>query len=318
MGAVPGRVVVAVLTYRRPDDLEALLPMLAAQLDRVDLPASVLVVDNDPAAGARGTVEGRADPRFRYVHEPVPGIAAGRNRALDEAEDADLLVFIDDDERPVEGWLQALLDVRRSSGAAGVVGPVVSTMSGELDPWISEGGFFRRRTLPTGTDVTVAATNNLLLDLRALRDLGLRFDPGLGLIGGSDTLFTRQLTGAGRRLVWCAEAVVTDVVPADRMTRRWVVRRAFRMGTSASLVEVRIAGSAARRLRARCRQAALGGSRLAAGVFRLTLGLVTASRGRRAAGVRNLARGLGLVLGAFGYAYAEYRRAQPAPAVTAA
>ena len=47
---------------------------------------------------------------MRYVHEPAPGISAGRNRALDEAGDADLLSFIDDDEVPRPGWLSALID----------------------------------------------------------------------------------------------------------------------------------------------------------------------------------------------------------------
>ena len=36
------------------------------------------------------------------------------------------------------------------------------------------GRFFNRRRLPTGTEVDVAATNNLLLDLIQLHELGLR------------------------------------------------------------------------------------------------------------------------------------------------
>lgn len=308
------RVDVAVLTYQRPHDLTALYPHLVRELDRSPVPATVLIVDNDPAAGARSIVDSFTDPRIRYVQEPTPGIAAARNRALDEITDADLLVFLDDDERPVEGWLGFLVETYLQTRPAGVVGPVTSDFMGEPDPWIVQGGFFRRRSLPTGTEVAIAATNNLLLDVRVVRAHGLRFDERLGTIGGEDTLFTRRLTSAGGRLVWCAEALVHDVVPPERMTRRWVLSRAFRMGGSASAVEVVLAGSASRRLVARARQVALGVTRLGAGVVRLAVGLATFSMARRAAGARNLARGAGLIAGSFGYVREEYRRETP-PAV---
>ena len=88
----------------RPTSAEV-LPALAEQALAQDEPyaVGVLVVDNDPAAGARDAVESFA-PRsagvsVRYVHEPQPGISAARNRALAEAASR-LLVFIDDDERP--------------------------------------------------------------------------------------------------------------------------------------------------------------------------------------------------------------------------
>jgi hypothetical protein len=305
-----GGVTVAVLTFRRPDDLSALLPVLTEQVQGASLPARILVVDNDPDGGAGEHVAAlaAAGAPVRYVHEPAPGIAVARNRAIEESLDADLLVFIDDDERPVDGWLQFLLDTHAKSGADGVVGPVASRFTGELDPWIAGGGFFTRRRLATGAEVAVAATNNLLLDVRSIERRGLRFDLRLGLIGGEDTLFTKLLTSTGGRIVWCAEAMVHDIVPADRMTRTWVVRRAFRMGGSASRVEVLTAGSFRRRTVARTRQLALGLSRLGAGAVRLTLGALTRSPAKRAAGVRNCARGLGLITGAFGLEYREYRR----------
>lgn len=305
---VAGSVTIAVLTYRRPDDLAAVLPMLEDQAAQASDPTRILVIDNDPAGGARAFVASLANQPVSYVHEPSPGIAAARNRAIDESTDAELLIFIDDDERPVDGWLQALLDTYRKSEADGVVGPVASRFTGELDPWIEAGGFFTRRRLETGTEVAVAATNNLLLNVRSVQSRGLRFDQQLGLIGGEDTLFTRQLTSTGGRIVWCAEALVHDIVPADRMTRGWVLRRAFRMGGSASRVEVRLARSFRARTLARLRQLLLGASRLGAGVLRFGLGTLTASPGKQAAGARNLARGLGLVSGVFGFEYREYNR----------
>lgn len=295
-------VTVAVLTYQRPDDLAAALPLLVAQAAELDPPATVLVVDNDPDGGAR-----EAAGSVRYAHEPTPGIAAGRNRALDEA-DTDLLVFVDDDERPVPGWLRALVGTWQDTRPTGVVGPVVSEFAAEPDPWIVAGGFFVRRRLPTGAPVRIAATNNLLLDLTAVRQRGLRFDQRFGLTGGSDTLFTGQLTRGGGRLVWCAEATVVDVVPVSRLTRRWVLRRAFRSGNGASLVEVELAGSVLRSLPVRVRQLVHGLVRIGGGGLKLLVGTVTGSVQRQASGARNVARGAGLVGGALGYTFSEYAR----------
>ncbi|RII97113.1 glycosyltransferase, partial [Clavibacter nebraskensis] len=125
--------VVAILTYRRPEDIRAVLPLVAAQAAELRevaeadpaLPRAVriVVVDNDPAGGAGMSVEDAAADSpvpIAYVHEPTPGISAARNRALDAAGDDDLLVFLDDDERPDPGWLAALARARQATGSAGV------------------------------------------------------------------------------------------------------------------------------------------------------------------------------------------------------
>nr|WP_255479909.1 glycosyltransferase [Quadrisphaera sp. RL12-1S] len=315
------KTVVAVLTYRRPDDLAEVLPLLEEQAVSVGHhDVRVLVVDNDPAAGGRTTVAdhlararvdgGAPAVEVEHVHEPRPGIAAARNRALAEAAAAgdDLLVFIDDDERPQAGWLRALVALHASTGAGAVVGPVVSSFPGPLDPWIAAGGFFDRRRLPTGTPVEVAATNNLLLDLHQLARAGTTFDERFGITGGSDTLFTRELHARGVRMLWCDEAVVTDVVPLSRATRSWVLRRALRSGNAWSRTTLVLEPVALRRTAARLRLTALGAARAAAGGLRLAAGATTGRPGLRASGLRTAARGTGMVMGAWGLAYAEYRR----------
>jgi glycosyltransferase involved in cell wall biosynthesis len=299
---------VAMLTYKRPDDLPAAVQAVAGQLDDADVDASLLVVDNDPEASALPAAADHDPTRVRFVHEPEPGIAAGRNRALDESGDADALVFIDDDERPQPGWLRALVATWERTGATAVVGPVISTFPHEPEPWIAAGGFFERRRPPSGTEVTVAASNNLLLDLGQLRDLGLRFDRTLGMTGADDTLLTRQIHRGGGRMVWCDEARVVDVVPTARLNRRWVVRRAFRMGNSWSLVALRLESGPVARLAERLRLTARGVVRVGGGAARMLLGVATQSVGHRARGARTLARGLGMTTGAWGYVYAEYRR----------
>jgi succinoglycan biosynthesis protein ExoM len=314
----PGSIVVAVLTYRRPDELAALLPLLAAQARTCRPTAHVLVVDNDPAGGARALVQGLDLPGVRYVHELEPGIAAARNRALAECAADHLLVFVDDDERPTDGWLAHLVETYRATGAAAVVGPVVSEFVGTPHPWVAAGRFFDRRRLPTGTLVEVAATNNLLLDLHQVRAARLGFDRRYGITGGSDTLFTRRLARSGGRLVWCDEAVVVDQVPADRSTPRWVLARSFRSGNAWSRVALELAPPGPERAVVRLRWAAAGLLRFAGGTARWVAGAVALRRGLRARGLRTLARGCGLIAGAVGVVYAEYRRPAAAAAAVAA
>ena len=191
----------------------------------------VLVIDNDAqgtgreaalAAAAdagvpvRSSAEAPEEPGgvgLRYVVEERPGVAAVRNRALDETGGRDLLVFIDDDEEPEPGWLAALVGLWASTGCQAVAGPVIPVYEVEPEAWVRQGEFFVRRTWPTGTVRPVAASNCLLLDLGFVRRAGLRFDEAFGATGGEDTLFTRRLSAAGGVIRWCDEARVRDHVP---------------------------------------------------------------------------------------------------------
>ena len=301
-------VVVAVLTYRRPDQLRTLLPQLDRQSRELEQAFScrstILVVDNDPdgsAASLAATVSG-----VRYVHEPIPGIAAGRARAVDEAGGADVVVFIDDDEEPMPGWLANLVRTWIDRGRpAGVAGRIAPTYDGVMDPWIEAGGFFRRRRYATGTVVHAASSANLLLDLGSLRDRGLNFDSRLGLRGGEDTLLTSTLTRNGAPVVWCDEAAVIDHIPPSRMSRRWVLRRAFSHGSVASRTELAFTGGS---LQAKGRLAIAAAARIGAGTVAAMAGVAAQRLRWRARGWRLVYKGAGMLAGAVGRDVTEYRR----------
>lgn len=304
----PVTVVIAALTYRRPGDLDELLPELVAQRESIEDSVEILIVDNDPDAGAREQVTAFGNA-VRYVHAADPGIAAARNVALDAAGDADLLVFIDDDERPVRAWLSRLVAAWREYHSTAIVGPVISAFEVEPGEWIRAGGFFTRRRLPTGTVLDIAATNNLLLDLAEVRRLDLRFDLRFGLTGGSDTLFSRELVAKGGSMIWCDEAIVTDVVPASRATRAWVLRRAFRSGNSWIRTSLAVEPTALGRLWTRVALSARGLGRVIAGAGLVAVGALTRQSRWHARGMKAILRGAGVLAGAFGSVYAEYRRA---------
>ena len=323
------RLVVAVLTYRRPERIAALVPVLVEQaadlMCRAEgMAVSVLVVDNDAAGtGAAAVAEtGVAGAANRHgadgawpvttVVEPEPGISAARNRALRASADQDLLVFVDDDEVPHAGWLHALWATYRATGAAAVAGPVTSRYAVEPEAWVVAGGFYdraHRSGLRTGTGVSSAATNNLLLDLRVVRRAGLAFDPALGLSGGEDTLFTSALTAAGGRIVWCAEAVVSDVVPADRLTRTYLIARTAGLANASARVALLLAAPhRGRRSVIRARILVAGLARGVLGGLGVAVAAVRSDVARDARGRRALARSRGELLAAFGKVLLPYAR----------
>ncbi|MRG60092.1 glycosyltransferase [Agromyces sp. CFH 90414] len=306
--------VIGIPTYRRPERLDALLAALPSCISEVaDLvDVRVVVVDNDPGSSAAGTVATHGDLVDRYVVEPVPGIAAVRNRILAEAGDARLLAFIDDDERPRPGWLRELVRVWEPTRPAAVMGRVISVFEDGAEEWVLATGVFRRRPRPTGIEIEVAATGNLLLDLDQVREAGLSFDESLGLGGGEDTLFSRRLRAAGGRILWCNESETEDFVPSERVTRQWAMRRAFNGGNATVHVNLRLARGAAERVLVRTSGLIGGVARMLGGGVRHLVGRVTSDVAVDARGARTAVKGWGMVRGSLGHQHEEYARAERA------
>jgi len=303
------RVVIGIPTFRRPDKLGELLAALPERIAECagDVDVRVVVVDNDPDASAR---EAAATARVaaEYAVEAAPGIAAVRNRLLDESGGADVLCFLDDDEVPLPGWLPALIATWRETGAAAVMGRVISVFEDDVDPWLIATGVFRRRERPTGLVLATLAAGNLLLDLRQISALGVRFDPSIGLAGGEDTLFGKTLIAAGGRIVWCNESRAEDYVPRERLTRSWAMRRAFNGGNSATDIDLRLEPRRSHRALVRVRRLFGGTARALAGWVQHIWGRMSGDLHRDARGLRTAYRGAGMASAAIGFRRHEYER----------
>lgn len=307
--AAPVRLSVVLLTFRRVAALEALLPVVGALVrETVATECEILVIDNDPEASARKVVLTLEQPGVRYVHEPTPGIAAARKRGLSECDDRDVIVFLDDDLVPGPGWLPPLIAMWHQTRAAAVLGHVEYRLVGTVDPVVVAGGFYRRRTYPSGTRLSTAASGNLLLDVAQVRSLGVDFSPELGLTGGEDTLFSSQLSAAGGTIVYCAESVVVGELGPDRANRAAAATR-FRAHAGV-LVRNRLllAPGGVSRASTRVRAVVGGLARRAVGAAYLLLGSRSGNTATTARGARLTARGQGMVEAGFGRLVEEYTR----------
>ena len=301
---------VCICTFRRPQLLAGLLAALAQQ-DLKDLGAGVewVVVDNDPDHSAREVLEGwnRGAPVFplRFFHVAQSNISIARNTAVSQAR-GDWVAFIDDDETPLADWLFQLADAQRRFQADAVFGPVVPRYRADTPDWICQGGYFDRARHKTGTviDEADARTGNVLIRTESLRSLPGPFDLSFGRTGGEDSLLFRDLLARQCKFVWCDEAPVSEEVPQDRATARWLVKRSFRVGQTWIRGELYRLGPGQRRLRG-----GILGSRAA---IQLVLSLLFAllwvipSRIKAFQWVRVAAMQAGKLLGMTRFQYNEY------------
>lgn len=227
-------ITVAILTFRREHMLQSMVEAVARQCMELAADIGIVVVDNDPARSAEPIIQPLTEKYpLRYVSEPTPGIAVARNAALHAASESRILVFIDDDELPEPGWLRHLLTHWESARCEVVVGPQDFILPDPVpDTWVVASGLFDDIRHPTGSLRQGASSANLLLDLDFLREHHLTFDSRLGLAGGEDTLLAHQILAAGGRIEWCNEAIVTEPVPPERLTRKWMRQRVYRSGAS--------------------------------------------------------------------------------------
>jgi len=232
---VQDRISVCICTFRRPALLDRLLRALERQIADEAFTFDVVVVDNDAERTAESTV-GAARQRgiidVRYDCEPEQNISLTRNRGVRNATGT-LIAFIDDDEAPVPGWLAALYGTLNTYSADGRLGPVIAEFAPGTREWIQRGPFFHRRRLATGTAISAkdARTGNLLLHRSIFADGEPWFDPAFGRTGGEDSDFFWRQSRTGRRFVWCDEAAAYEVVPPERCTASYHVKRYLRSGT---------------------------------------------------------------------------------------
>ncbi len=239
------RLVFAFCTYNRADRLEKLVAAMRAQ--SCPVPFEILTVNNN---SSDNTVEVLArlaqlpGPVLRWVTEPVQGIVAARNRAIEESIDSDIMVFIDDDETPLPGILEAAAHAILNEGAQCAGGRVEMDFSHTPRPaWLGNELLGFLAAVDHGPDAfwiedaaTPIWTANVAYDMRLFRDdPGLRFDKrydrkGNVVGGGSDAIMFRTLLDRKVRIRYCPGMAVLHAVEPWRLTRSYFLKLHYRAG----------------------------------------------------------------------------------------
>ena len=315
-------VAVCACTYQRPEGLNNLLAGLATQrFTAIPQPLiSIVIADNEACeTTAQICHDFSRDTGIPLIYVPVAkrGISYARNACLDQLpKDTDLLAFIDDDERPEPGWLEALLVMQKQTGSDVVYGPVSPIFPEATPRWIQESDFFAKPnqadTLHNGQEIAFAATCNCLMKVAIIHDTTIRFDPEFALCGGEDKLFFRQIKAAGYRIVWTAQARVRETVPPQRACLRYLLQASFRLGNVRLPVKLRLLTSAeathpAAQLRTKTLLKSLSYILSGSGTL-LAVGLSPSLRqAQKSTGACKIAEGLGMLASLAGFSYRHYR-----------
>lgn len=119
---------VVVCTYNRAQLLPAALESVLTQgYARFEL----VVVDDGSTDGTAELIAGIADPRLRYVRQENQGLSVARNTGV-AAATGRYVVFLDDDDRALPGWLEHLVDQLDGECAAACCGEILAEDDGRF------------------------------------------------------------------------------------------------------------------------------------------------------------------------------------------
>jgi hypothetical protein len=221
--------------------------------------------------------------------------------------------MVDDDEIPVQDWLEQLLLAQNRSGADVIIGPATPTFEAATPNWVQQSGFFEKPREPTGlTDLQAdppAATCNALVSTRSLSATGIRFHPDLALSGGEDALFFRELKLAGYRFAWARHAQVFETIPGHKARLGYMLREEFRRGNVRVFVDRLISSKSGARPPGSLKQSRRALKHVFSGSAALlgSLPRWKMRRDRLAMAASRVARGLGMLVGLAGVRNRHYR-----------
>jgi glycosyltransferase involved in cell wall biosynthesis len=306
---------VTIQTYNHAETLAATLHSLAGLRCPADADYEILVINNNSSDRTARVIEefgAILGPRLRSVPEPRQGLSHARNLALAAAR-GDVVCFLDDDAVADAGWLAAHAELYRTDerivAAAGRIGlrwpPGWSRpawLPADLESYLSGLDLGPERCVleyprhPYGCNMSIR--RDVAREIGGFSDrLGRR---GRCLRSNEEKLFFYRIHEQGGQVVYAPEAVVHHVIPAERLSKRFFLKRAYAQGMSDLLLRREIApgpDTAARKVRR-----LLGGLKLSAAMgLRASRDIL--SRRDRAACFLGLARGayaVGYLAGAAG------------------
>lgn len=230
-----------------PATLASLVQPILAEGD-----SEAVVVENGPQSGTESTVgtfrshlrSGIAD-KIRYVHEPVPGLLAGRHRGVFETS-GDIVSFFDDDVIVGARIGECLEAAFRDTSVELVGGPSRPLLMAIPPKWLIE---LAEKNDAEGFMMTFLSLIDLrsshIVDMNAGYVFGQNFHirrdtffdlggfhpdivPGHLAVfqGDGETGLTRKFEAAGRRADYRSAVSVAHVIPSERMTLEFVYKRA--------------------------------------------------------------------------------------------
>jgi glucosyl-dolichyl phosphate glucuronosyltransferase len=244
---------VIIPTVNRACLVARLLDSLALQA-KVEFPWEVLVVDNGSAGQTPDLVRDRTarlPVRGRFIEEPEPGLHRARHRGARLARGC-YLAFLDDDMLLSPRWLEGIN--RLVSGQAqAVAGRVLPQWEQTPPAWLARlaarGVYGYLSLLDLGKlakplppmqvfGCNLFMSKRLLLDLGGFHPDGMPW-PMIQFRGDGECGLMRNFDRAGLQAWYDPVPTAYHLVSRERMTLRYLCRRAYCEGISASFAKTR-------------------------------------------------------------------------------
>jgi len=225
-----------IATYQRADSLKSLLNVLNSQTASKEV-FEVIVVDNTPEKDNQvislSNSQVYKDLNLHYIHHPVVGTSAARNRGVAAAR-SDLIGFLDDDSLPRPDWVEQVIRIFAETKADIVGGPFEPYYLDQKPDWFRD--IYAGRTYGdqacwlTGTRTVFG--NNMAIRKGLMQELG-GFSEEFGYIGGKkvygeDTDLNLRARKAGFTTWYDPCLKIQHYADPDRMRLGWQLESYWR------------------------------------------------------------------------------------------
>lgn len=240
------RLSLVIATYNRAEQLMVTLGSVAMQSAEATT-WECIVVDNNSADDTRQRVEAfkreHSDLNIRYVYEQNQGLSHARNAGI-KASRGDIVAFIDDDERIVEEFISAYIDLfNQHPDAMAAGGEIIAEYPSGRPRWMSR--YTERpianpmsfgnnvRLFPSGR---IPGGGNMAMRRRLFDCIG-EFNTSLGrtgkrLLGGEESDLFERIAKHGHKVYYAPRAVMYHIIPQEKLTRDYFTRLATNTGIS--------------------------------------------------------------------------------------
>lgn len=230
-----------VCTRNRADELVNCLPALAKQAR--DFPdVEVVIVDNASTDKTREVVE-RASAEygfaFRYTYEARAGLCRARNHGRMAASGA-VLAYVDDDVILGADWFKRVREHFLAQRSDCLAGRVEVDVEGEMPDWFPPDLLWVLGKTMLGDEARAISFplhpqgNNFAVTTEVFDTAG-GFDPQITLYG-DETEFFRRVSKHEFTVIYDPEIVVTQRIPAHRLSQKALKHKAYIWGRGSSMV----------------------------------------------------------------------------------
>ncbi len=240
------RLSLVIATYNRAEQLMVTLGSVAMQSAK-DETWECIVVDNNSKDNTRERIEAFTSEHnslnIRYIFEENQGLSYARNAGI-KASRGDIIAFIDDDERIVEDFVTAYIDLfDQHPDAMAAGGEIIAEYPTGRPRWMSRyterpianpmSFGDRVKIFPAGR---IPGGGNMAMHRRLFDSIGM-FNTSLGrtgkrLLGGEESDLFERIAKHGYRVYYTPRAVMYHIIPEEKLSRDYFTRLATNTGIS--------------------------------------------------------------------------------------